>query len=84
MSDQPDRALLESKTRDDLVAMAAALGLEIAPRARKATIIDDILKGPTGGHESDSNNPSNPDSGHRASQEAARAVSYTHLRAHET
>jgi len=72
MSDQPDRALLESKTRDDLVAMAAALGLEIAPRARKATIIDDILKGPTGGHESDSNNPSNPDSGHRASEEAAR------------
>ncbi|HJM22139.1 MAG TPA: transcription termination factor Rho [Acidimicrobiales bacterium] len=72
MSDQPDRALLESKTRDDLVAMAAALGLEIAPRARKATIIDDILKGPTGGHESDSDNPSNRDSGHRASEEAAR------------
>jgi len=31
MSDQPDRALLESKSRDDLVAMAAALGLDIAP-----------------------------------------------------
>ena len=44
MSDQPDRALLEAKSRDDLVSMAAALGIEIAPRARKATIIDDILK----------------------------------------
>ena len=47
MSDQPDRALLEAKSRDDLVAMAEALGIEIAPRARKATIIDDILKGPS-------------------------------------
>ena len=47
MSDQPDRALLEAKSRDDLVTMAEALGIEIAPRARKATIIDDILKGPS-------------------------------------
>ena len=47
MSDQPDRALLVAKSRDDLVAMAEALGIEIAPRARKATIIDDILKGPS-------------------------------------
>ena len=47
MSDQPDRALLEAKSRDDLVAMAEALGIEIAPRARKPTIIDDILKGPS-------------------------------------
>ena len=52
MSDQPDRALLEAKSRDDLVSMAAALGIEIAPRARKATIIDDILKGPSGPSES--------------------------------
>ncbi len=46
MSDQPDRALLEAKSRDDLVAMADAMGIEVAPRARKATIIDDMLKGP--------------------------------------
>ena len=58
MSDQPDRALLESKSRDDLVAMAAALGLDIAPRARKATIIDDILKGPTSGQATNSDQPS--------------------------
>ena len=51
MSDQPDRVLLEAKSRDDLVAMADALGIEIAPRARKATIIDDLLKGPSGGQE---------------------------------
>jgi len=57
MSDQPDRALLESKSRDDLVAMAAALGLDIAPRARKATIIDDILKGPTSGQATNSDQP---------------------------
>jgi len=47
MSDQPERALLEAKSRDDLVAMAEALGITIAPRARKATIIDDLLKGPS-------------------------------------
>ena len=35
MSDQPDRALLEAKSRDDLVTMAEALGIEITPRARK-------------------------------------------------
>ncbi len=58
MSDQPDRALLESKSRDDLVAMAAALGLDIAPRARKATIIDDILKGPTSGRATNSDEAS--------------------------
>ena len=40
MSDQPDRAVLEAKSRDDLVAMASALGIAVAPRARKATIID--------------------------------------------
>ena len=51
MSDQPDRALLEAKSRDDLVVMAGALGIEIAPRARKATIIDDLLKGPSVGQE---------------------------------
>ena len=51
MSDQPDRALLEAKSRDDLVVMADALGIEIAPRARKATIIDDLLKGPSVGEE---------------------------------
>ena len=47
MSDQPDRAVLEAKSRDDLVAMASALGIAVAPRARKATIIDDILNGPS-------------------------------------
>jgi transcription termination factor Rho len=31
--------------------MAGALGIEIAPRARKATIIDDLLKGPSVGQE---------------------------------
>lgn len=52
MSDQPERALLEAKSRDDLVAMADALGITIAPRARKATIIDDLLKGPSVAQES--------------------------------
>ena len=43
MSDTPDRALLESKERDELLQIAAALGVEVAPRARKATIISAIL-----------------------------------------
>ena len=43
MSDMPDRALLESKERDELLQIAAALGVEVAPRARKHTIISAIL-----------------------------------------
>ena len=43
MSDTPDRALLESKERDELLQIATALGVEVAPRARKATIISAIL-----------------------------------------
>ncbi|WP_419945423.1 hypothetical protein [Candidatus Poriferisodalis sp.] len=43
MSDTPDRALLESKERDELLQIAAALGAEVPPRARKATIISAIL-----------------------------------------
>ena len=43
MSDMPDRALLESKERDELLQIAAALGVEVAPRARKNTIIGAIL-----------------------------------------
>ena len=69
MSDQPDRALLESKSRDDLVAMAAALGLEVAPRARKATIIDDILNGPTGGHQTGNDDSANDDPGRRSAED---------------
>lgn len=44
MSDMPDRALLESKERDELVQIAAALGVEVPPRARKGTIISAILQ----------------------------------------
>ena len=44
MSDTPDRALLESKERDELLQIAAALGIEVAPRARKGTIISAILE----------------------------------------
>ncbi len=43
MSDMPDRALLESKERDELLQIAAALGVEVNPRARKNTIIGAIL-----------------------------------------
>ncbi len=54
MSDMPDRALLEAKERDELLQIAAALGIEVAPRARKGTIISAILapegaNGDTGG-----------------------------------
>lgn len=48
MSDTPDRALLESKERDELLQIAAALGVEVAARARKNTIISAIL-GPDDG-----------------------------------
>ena len=43
MSDMPDRALLESKERDELMQIAAALGVDVPPRARKQTIISAIL-----------------------------------------
>ena len=43
MSDMPDRALLEAKERDELLQIASALGIEVAPRARKSTIISAIL-----------------------------------------
>ena len=43
MSDTPDRALLEAKERDELLQIAAALGVDVAPRARKNTLIDAIL-----------------------------------------
>ena len=43
MSEMPDRALLESKERDELLQIAAALGIEVVPRARKNTIISAIL-----------------------------------------
>ena len=43
MSDMPDRALLEAKERDELLQIAAALGIEVVPRARKSTIISAIL-----------------------------------------
>ncbi len=43
MLNTPDRALLESKERDELLQIAAALGVEVAPRARKATIVSAIL-----------------------------------------
>ena len=52
MSDTPDRALLESKERDELLQIAAALGIEVAPRARKGTIISAIL-GPQGPESTD-------------------------------
>ena len=52
MSDMPDRALLEAKERDELLQIAAALGIEVAPRARKGTIIGAIL-GPDGGAVAD-------------------------------
>ena len=48
MSDMPDRALLESKERDELMQIAAALGVDVPPRARKNTIIGAILA-PEGG-----------------------------------
>ncbi len=43
MSNMPDRALLESKARDELMQIAAALGVEVPARARKDTIISAIL-----------------------------------------
>ena len=48
MSDMPDRALLEAKERDELMQIAAALGVDVPPRARKNTIIGAILA-PEGG-----------------------------------
>jgi len=43
MSDSPDRQLLESKSRDELVAIANATGVDIPARARKAAIVEALL-----------------------------------------
>jgi len=46
MSDAPERALLESKSREELVAIADAAGVSVPARARKALIVDAILGEP--------------------------------------
>ncbi len=43
MSDSPERQLLESKSRDELVAIANATGVGIPARARKAAIVEALL-----------------------------------------
>ena len=43
MSDSPERQLLESKSRDELVAIANATGVDIPARARKAAIVEALL-----------------------------------------
>ena len=45
MTDSPERALLESKSRDELVEIAQAAGLALPSRARKAAIVDALLGG---------------------------------------
>lgn len=67
MSDTPDRALLESKERDELLQIAAALGVEVAPRARKGTIISAIL-GPDGAASSDGEAGESPAEAESASE----------------
>jgi len=41
----PERDVLETKSRDELVAIAGALGLSVPPRIRKPGIIDLIIAG---------------------------------------
>jgi transcription termination factor Rho len=43
MSDSPERQLLESKSRDELVAIANATSVDIPARARKAAIVEALL-----------------------------------------
>jgi transcription termination factor Rho len=43
MTDSPERSLLESKSRDELAAIADAAGVKIPARARKAAMVDAIL-----------------------------------------
>lgn len=45
MSDLPDRALLEGKSRQELVTVAIAAGVNVSARTRKDQIIDAILAG---------------------------------------
>ncbi len=45
MSDLPDRALLEGKSRQELVTIAIATGVNVTARTRKDQIIDAILTG---------------------------------------
>ena len=39
-----ERSFLEAKERDELVAIAGALGMKASPRAKKETIVDQIMK----------------------------------------
>ena len=70
MSDTPDRALLESKERDELLQIAAALGVEVVPRARKGTIISAIL-GPEGAASTDGEAGESPSYAEAASEAPA-------------
>ncbi len=49
MTDSPERKLLESKSRDELVAIAEAAGVKLPARARKAAMVDLILGESAGG-----------------------------------
>lgn len=76
MSDLPDRALLERKSRQELVTIAIATGVNVTARTRKDQIIDAILTGggPDGaGPDSAGPDDANPDGAnpHEASQAGA-------------
>ncbi len=44
MADTLERSFLEGKERDELAAIAGALGLKPSPRAKKDTVIDQIMR----------------------------------------
>src|SRR4249919_3935487 len=54
-----ERSVLEGKDRDQLVAIASALGLKALSRAKKGEIIDRILEHTGAGPASDASAPSN-------------------------
>src|SRR6476646_7896269 len=53
-----ERSVLESKDREQLLAIAAAIGVKATSRAKKAEIIDKILT--QTGHEQSTVTPSEP------------------------
>jgi transcription termination factor Rho len=53
----PDRSDLESKSREDLQAIAKLTGADISARASKATLIETIMGSPTSGAASSDSTP---------------------------
>jgi len=68
-----EQSMLESKDKEQLLAIAQALGIKTTSRAAKATLIDKILETTGGGSSAAAGTPASTNGRARAAKEAAPA-----------